>query len=82
MDPLSEDVERGLRELEERFWLIIVNLDSRLYQGKPVDYTSTTEARIAMLREAYRRGQRDPLPTRDFDTDVQRVQDYNDANRR
>lgn len=78
MDQLSPLAEHWIRLLEDQFWLIIANLELHAQDGTtgehPSPYASPTDARRAMLRLAYLKGQADLQPPRDFDEDLKRVE--------
>lgn len=79
MEPVLEAADLWLRELEDRFTTEIVNHELGC-TGYKYQYASATEARLAMLRAAYNRGVQDAHGPRDFDTDVQRVNELNRRN--
>lgn len=79
MEPLAEDIERWLAALEETFWCEIANHE--IGSTHACRYPSATAARRDMIRQAYAQGLKDAQPPSDFDADVQRVHDLNEANR-
>lgn len=81
MERLSDAAELWIRLTEDHFWVIIANLELHAQDGTTADhpspYASASEARRAMLRLAYLKGQADLQPPADFDADVKRVEDSN-----
>lgn len=80
---ISDGAELFLRSLEQEMWCEIANREIGA-SGASYKYPSRQDAVLAMLRQAYLRGREDvidPFEKRDFDADVQRVQDANKATR-
>lgn len=76
IDELSPAVELWLTLLVDRFWCEIANHD--IGSKHACKYSSGTEARLVMLREAYYKGHSDALePRADFEAAVQQVAETN-----
>lgn len=79
MDSISLAAETFLQLLEQEFATEIAN---HQIHSEHVKYSSASDARMAMLRQAYLRGRHDATAApADFDADVRRVEEANAANR-